>query len=171
MERMKHILEEKRPAKWEEIPDIDLYMDQVLSYMVRQHAGLELDENLTSAMINNYMKRDLLPRARGKKYNREHIAYLTAICLLKQVLSVADTGELLSFQIQQRQEEEVRSFYIKYTEIMDREFKRVSENLPQAADKTTLADAALRLAISSYAQKLACQQLVKALSDQKEPEK
>ena len=119
MEDMKHILEEKRPAKWEEIPDIDLYMDQVLSYMMRQHAGLELDENLTSAMINNCMKKDLLPRARGKKYNREHIAYLTAICLLKQVLSVTDTGELLSSQIQQRQEEEIRSFYTKYTEMMD----------------------------------------------------
>ena len=170
MEDMKHILEEKRPAKWEEIPDIDLYMDQVLSYMMRQHEGLELYENMTSAMINNYMKKDLLPRARGKKYNREHIAYLTAICLLKQVLSVTDTGELLSSQIQQRQEEEIRSFYTKYTEMMDMEFKQVSENLPETADKETLSDAALRLAISSYAQKLACQQLIKALRDQEEPE-
>lgn len=171
MEEMKRILEEKRPAKWEEIPDIDLYMDQVLSYMTRQHAGLELDENLTSAMINNYMKKDLLPRARGKKYNREHIAYLTAICLLKQVLSVADAGELLSSQIRQREEEEVRRFYSKYTAIMDREFKRVSEGLPETADKTTLSDAALRLAISSYAQKLACQQLLKALREREESEK
>lgn len=170
MEDVKHILEEKRPAKWEEIPDIDLYMDQVLSYMTRQHVGLELDENLTSAMINNYIKKDLLPRAKGKKYNREHIAYLTAICLLKQVLSVTDTGDLLSSHIQQREEEEIHSFYSKYTAIMDKEFKQVSENLPETEDKNSLSDAALRLAISSYAQMLACQQLMKALRTQQETE-
>ena len=53
MEIIKKMLEEKRPNNWEDIPDIDLYMDQVLSYMTRQHVGLELDENLTSAMVNN----------------------------------------------------------------------------------------------------------------------
>ena len=67
METIKKVLEEKRPNKWDDIPDIDLYMDQVLSYMPRQHAGLELDENLTAAMVNNYIKKGLLPRAKGEK--------------------------------------------------------------------------------------------------------
>lgn len=168
MERVKHILEEKRPAKWEEIPDIDLYMDQVLSYMSRQHAGLETGENLTSAMINNYIKKDLLPRAKGKKYNREHIAYLTAICLLKQVLSVADTGRLLSAQIEERSEEEIRSFYNKYIQAMDEEFKKVSEDFCVSQDKKALSDTALRLAVSSYAQKLACQQILEFLEESEE---
>lgn len=168
MERVKHILEEKRPAKWEEIPDIDLYMDQILSYMARQHVGLELDENLTSAMINNYIKKDLLPRAKGKKYNREHIVYLTAICLLKQVLSVTDTGKLLKTQIEERSQEEIRGFYDKYTKAMDEEFKKVSEDFGQSQDKQALSDTALRLAISSYAQKLACQQILELLSKEED---
>ncbi len=168
MEGIKYILEEKRPAKWEEIPDIDLYMDQILSYMIRQHAGLEIDESLTSAMVNNYIKKDLLPRTKGKKYSREHIAYLTAICLLKQVLSVADTGKLLKNQVEERSEEEIHSFYNKYIEIMDEEFKNVSEHFSISQDKQVLSDAALRLAISSYAQKLACQQILKALEEAEE---
>lgn len=170
MERVKHILEEKRPAKWEEIPDIDLYMDQVLSYMTRQHAGLEIEENLTSAMINNYIKKDLLPRAKGKKYNRAHIVYLTAICLLKQVLSVADTGKLLKAQIKERSEEEISSFYNKYTQAMDEEFKKVSEDFCASQDKQILSDTALRLAISSYAQKLACEQILRFLDESEEKE-
>ena len=73
-------LENSRPESWDKIPDIDLYMDQVIGYMKRQHIGLECEgeETLTPAMINNYMKSSLLPRAHGKKYDREHIGYLTA---------------------------------------------------------------------------------------------
>ena len=162
MEMIKKVLEEKRPNKWEDIPDIDLYMDQVLSYMPRQHAGLELDENLTAAMVNNYIKKGLLPRAKGKKYNRQHIAYLTAICLLKQVLSVTDTGELLKARIE---DGEVRDFYEGYIEVMDEEFKKVSASLKETRDKAQLSEAALRLAVSSYAQKLACEQMLKELEE------
>ena len=162
METIKKVLEEKRPNKWDDIPDIDLYMDQVLSYMPRQHAGLELDENLTAAMVNNYIKKGLLPRAKGKKYNREHIAYLTAICLLKQVLSVTDTGELLKARIE---DGEVRDFYERYIQVMDEEFKKVSASLEETKDKAQLSEAALRLAVSSYAQKLACEQMLKELGE------
>lgn len=165
MDKLKEILEEKRPEKWENIPDIDLYMDQVLSYMTRQHVGLELDETLTAAMVNNYMKKDLLPRAKGKKYDRQHIAYLTAICLLKQVLSVDQTGEMMEKQIPQRSEEEAAGFYEKYTEILDQEFRKVSEKVREAEGKEELADQALRLAVSSYAEKLACQELLKKLGE------
>lgn len=168
MEQVKYILEQKRPVRWEEIPDIDLYMDQVLSYMTRQHAGLELNESLTAAMINNYMKKDLLPRANGKKYNRDHVVYLTAICLLKQVLSVADTGCLLKAQIRERSQEEIQNFYRKYTEMMDEEFNSVARQVrlsDETPDKETLSDTALRLAISSYAQKLACEQILGSLKE------
>lgn len=165
MDKLKEILEEKRPEKWENIPDIDLYMDQVLSYMTRQHVGLELDETLTAAMVNNYMKKDLLPRAKGKKYDRQHIAYLTAICLLKQVLSVDQTGELMGKQISQRSEGEAEAFYEKYTEMLDQEFRKVSEKVKAAEGKEELVDQALRLAVSSYAEKIACQEILKKLGE------
>lgn len=64
---IKKILSEERPANWEEIPDIDLYMDQIVGYMKRQHIGLKVNENLTGAMVNNYVKQKVMPKANGKK--------------------------------------------------------------------------------------------------------
>ena len=63
-------LRENRPAEWEQIPDIDLYKDQLTEYLKRQHIGfvLGMEEPLTSAMINNYIKVGVLPRAKGKRY-------------------------------------------------------------------------------------------------------
>lgn len=150
------------PEDWEQIPDIDLYMDQVISYMGRQHIGLAPsgDENLTSAMINNYIKSGLLPRAKGKRYSREHIGYLTAICLLKQVLSVSETGVLLKNQMEHR---DIEDFYRNYRETLGRTFGEIAEVIDPDADEAQLAQQALQLAVSSYGQMLACKEILKAL--------
>ena len=88
LSELKHILETQRPADWEKLPDISLYMDQVIAYLPRQQIRFGEGEEMTSAMVNNYIKDGLLPRAEGKRYNRTHLAYRTAISALKQVLSV-----------------------------------------------------------------------------------
>ncbi len=157
------MFKENRPEPWNNIPDIDLYMDQILSYMTRQHLGLEVNENLTSSMVNNYTKQGLMPRAKGKRYNREHIAYLTAICLLKQVVSVSDTKTLLDYQIK---DSEIRRFYEKYTQILDEELINVDNLIRTTTSKKSIADLALKLAISSYAHKLACECLIDSLKEE-----
>ncbi|MFA6809219.1 MAG: DUF1836 domain-containing protein [Eubacteriales bacterium] len=169
IKELKENIEQSRPNEWKTIPDIDLYMDQVINYMPRQHIGLEGDETLTAAMINNYIKSELLPRAHRKKYKREHIAYLTAICLMKQVLSVGDTGLLLKEQLENNTIEE---FYNKYVNTVDEEFKRVSKDIDAECSKEELVQMALRLVVSSYAQKHACESILKILGTMgEEPEK
>ena len=93
LEELKNRLEQQRPAPWEALPDLNLYMDQVIGYMPRQLIRYGEEEWLTSAMVNNYIKDGLLPRAEGKRYSRTHLAYLTAICALKQALA-ATAGRL-----------------------------------------------------------------------------
>lgn len=91
------LLAEKPPA-WEQLPDISLYMDQVVSYLERQLGGLFASENersITPSMINNYVKAKIVPRAESKKYNQEHIALLLSVFTLKRALSVQDLGALL----------------------------------------------------------------------------
>ena len=154
---LKRSLKEDRPAKWEQIPDIELYMDQVLNFMRKQHIGLEGDETLTASMVNNYIKKGLLPRAHRKKYKKEHVAYLTAICLFKKVLSVSDTDKLLKDQLDGQ---EIEDFYKKYGKEIDREFAAVSDLIHLDMDREELSDMILKLAISSYAQKLACERLL-----------
>ena len=83
LEQLRRELEEKRPLAWDALQDIPLYMDQVLTYMDRQLIKADGSDSLTSAMVNNYTKSGLVPRAAGKKYSRDHLAYLTAICILK----------------------------------------------------------------------------------------
>ena len=98
LQELKNRMENQRPAPWEALPDLSLYMDQVIGYMPRQLIQYGEGERLTSAMVNNYIKDGLMPRAEGKRYARPHLAYLTAICALKQVLPVKDAGLLVAAQ-------------------------------------------------------------------------
>lgn len=155
---LKRSLKEDRPSSWESIPDMELYMDQILNLMKQQQLGLDEDGKLTASMVNNYIKKGIMPRAKGKKYKRSHVAYLTAICLFKQILSVTETDGLIKDQLE---DQEIEDFYKKLIRTIDNEFTRVSDSLHGDMDREELSDTILKLAISSYAQKLACQQLLK----------
>ena len=96
LEELRDRMERQRPVAWESFPDIGLYMDQVISYLPRQLVHYGEGDLLTSAMVNNYIKDGLLPRAEGKRYSKPHLGYLTAICVLKQVLSVKEISRLLT---------------------------------------------------------------------------
>ncbi|MFQ7398940.1 MAG: DUF1836 domain-containing protein, partial [Neglectibacter sp.] len=84
---------------WNELPTIPLYMDQVIFYLGENLRFFERDGQsslLTSSMINNYVKTGVLPHPEKKKYRREHLAALLAVCMLKQVLSIQDIKTLLA---------------------------------------------------------------------------
>ncbi|HEY9053598.1 MAG TPA: DUF1836 domain-containing protein [Rectinemataceae bacterium] len=92
------VLECKTTADWAQLPDLGLYMDQVITYLERQ---LDIfvkpggESSMTPSMINNYVKAKIVPRAEGKKYRQEHIALLLAVFTLKRVLSMQDLVLLL----------------------------------------------------------------------------
>lgn len=83
----------------DEIPNIDLYMDQVTTFM-NQHLAdskrYEEDKILTKTMINNYAKNHLLPPPVKKKYSREHVLVLIFIYYFKNLLSIKDIDTLLA---------------------------------------------------------------------------
>lgn len=81
------------------IPDIDLYMDQVTTFMdsnLARSKRNEADKILTKTMINNYAKNDLLPPPLKKKYSKEHLLVLVFIYYLKNILSINDIQTLLA---------------------------------------------------------------------------
>ena len=85
--------------KTEEIPNIDLYMDQVTTFMEEHLAASKRhseDKILTKTMINNYAKNHLLPPPVKKKYSREHLLLLTFIYYFKNILSINDIQVLLA---------------------------------------------------------------------------
>lgn len=164
LQELTQILEDINPNSWDSIPDIDLYIDQVLDYMKRQHPGLNLNESLTSSMVNNYAKQGLIPRAKGKKYNRDHIACLTIICLLKQITSVADTKLLLQDVLKG---DDYQSLYENYIDLFDDEADKLhtvlSEEAANGNDNSNIHKVIIKLAITSYLYKFACQYLITSL--------
>ena len=90
-----------RPVDWEQIPDLGLYMDQVITFITRMYEplyGEDIHGYLSPSMINNYVKSKLIPRPTGKKYSREQIALLTMIVALKQTSSMEDIRRMLTLQ-------------------------------------------------------------------------
>ena len=81
-----------RLPRWEELPDIDLYMDQVLR-LTEKHLSVLGIKPVTAAMINNYVKLKLLPAPIGKKYTRQHVAFIFAIAILKDVFEIIQIRE------------------------------------------------------------------------------
>lgn len=161
-------LRTQRPVAWEQLPDFALYMDQVLSYMDRQVIRFDEDDGLTSAMVNNYTKSGLVPRAAGKKYNREHLAYLTAICVLKRVMSTRDMDLLIKQELQG--ERSVADGYAAFCESLDKALNITADEMELYLDESTLADAAIHFALLSYAAGVASNRYVSLLRQQQEAE-
>ncbi len=85
-------------VKSEDIPHIDLYMDQVTSFIEKELESTKRypeDKILTKTMINNYAKNNLLPPPVKKKYSKEHLIILTIIYYFKNILSIGDIEKLL----------------------------------------------------------------------------
>ena len=83
----------------DEIPNIDLYMDQITTFMddhLKSSKRFEDDKILTKTMINNYSKNNLLPPSEKKKYSPEHMVLLLFIYYFKNILSISDIQKMLN---------------------------------------------------------------------------
>ena len=158
---LKSRMEQERPAPWDKLPDIALYMDQIISFMPRQLIHFDDSEALTSAMVNNYIKDGLVPRAEGKRYSPIHLGYLTAVCALKKVLSVKDTGKLIAAGKEITDSPE--RLYGYFCRALDHALEDTANTLDENTPRDELAKLALDLAMRSYANQLACARILDLL--------
>ena len=117
LRRWERYLNRFRLPAWEEIPDIGLYMEQVVT-LLREYLDylppeLKEEEAVTAAAINNYVRTRGMPGPQKKRYYRVHLAYLIMICTLKQGLSISLVQKLLPVGLPP---EEVRRIYSRYAE-------------------------------------------------------
>lgn len=85
--------------KPDEIPNIELYMDQLTTFMDTQLAGTKRtpeDKIMTKTMINNYTKNKLLPPPERKKYSKDHLLMMIFIYYFKTIMSISDLQEILN---------------------------------------------------------------------------
>lgn len=86
-----------RCPRFQELPDIGLYLEQVLTLVNGALAPIQ-SEPLTGAMISNYVKNKAIPAPVKKKYYREHLVYLIVTCLMKQVFTVQQIARFFEIQ-------------------------------------------------------------------------
>ena len=178
--------------EYKELPNIELYMEQVLKYINTTLDCLTLNQEkmLTSFMVNNYVKAKMIDLPVKKRYSKEQIGYLMAICLMKSTFSMADMSLLLEldnhvsadkgrlYAFWARMENSILSetakktlFHVDSTARHYASQKTKNKKKAEEDARATLGLIALRLAIQSQANKLISDSIISALRDDMHGEK
>lgn len=85
---------------WDDLPTFDLHMDQVLELVNDYLSVFKLTDDplITKSMVHNYVKLEMIPKPENKRYNRKHLAYLIAIIMLKNVISIPEIKTGIIYQ-------------------------------------------------------------------------
>ena len=137
---------------WEQIPDLGLYMDQVMTFTQRQLAPLFADAErvFTPPMVNNYVKMGLISRPVDKKYGREQLAQLLMVCVLKQSASAEEMKRLLELP----ESGDARALYEAFCMTQNEIFLELSAVLPFPNPVTcALRASSYRLLLSAVMEK------------------
>ena len=114
MTRWAEGLEQFDLPDWDSLPQLDLYMDQVILLLTRYLTPIDRDAEekfVTASIINNYVRMRVIPPPVKKRYSRIHLAYLVVICTLKQSLSISCIQRLLP---EEHSEEAARQLYTEF---------------------------------------------------------
>ncbi len=162
---LEHVYDELgryRPVPWEQIPDLGLYMDQVITFITRAYEPLYGESTkgyLSAPMINNYVKNKLIPRPTGKKYSRLQIAMLFMIVALKRVCTMEDIREMLRVE----DEEGVQRLYALFC-------IRQEESIRNMLEMRSELSPALDCAIFSSSYRAGCECMLHSAPDDPEEE-
>lgn len=174
----KYITEFHLPT-WDELPDFELYMDQVISLVGRFLDLLPRDGTgesvITPSTINNYVRMKIMPAPVKKKYTRIHLAYLIIICSLKQSLSISVVSRIIPMNISDDAVKEIYDrFVLRHRSISVLCAEQVKQSAAGVFDESSTDDLPVKnlvmdSAIYSNLYKLLTEKLV-ALEIRPEPE-
>ncbi len=118
--------------EWEDFPDLELYMDQMIVLLNRYLAFGEDGEekNVTASMINNYVKMRIMPPPVKKKYGRAHLAYLVVICSLKDALGISAIQKIFPSEMEG---ELLRERYNAFVKNQRKAYHFVADNIDSVA--------------------------------------
>ncbi len=158
----------RRLPRWVELPDLELYMDQVLGLVARSlepFPGFD-EKGLTAAMVNNYVKLGALPPPVKKRYRREHVARLIILCLMKSSFPISAIARLLEGVQTRHSPEEVYSIFCERFEAAVAE----TAAAPDEAGDSPYA-AVLRAALRAQAERALALRMFGAAFPEREAEK
>lgn len=155
------------PPEYGALPEIDLYMDQVIGYLNKLLCNVCRSDDgapLTPSMINNYVKGGYVARPVQKKYSRDRIAMLYMLCCVKQNLTISEAAALLDG-------DDTEALYERFCALQTKTLQSVAIDaaLPDSADENELRMTALRLVLHSAAERLLAEEIIASLSKSEEP--
>ena len=161
-------IQQYRLPRWEELPDIELYMDQVITLIERYLTPLvgEHDSKvITPAMINNYVKLNIMPKPIKKRYERTHLAYLIVITILKQVILITEVKEGIFLQSKLCSIPEAYNIFCDMQEKALSEMAEIytsayAQKQPQPFERVALDSMGLYMACTSFAGKIFTEKII-----------
>lgn len=167
--------------RWESFPDIELYMDQVVAVMEKalllyNKSGEEESKLITPSIINNYVKLKVIPAPNKKRYNREHLAYLVMICILKQTLAISSIVKIIRSNLESKTISELYNEFcniyenvIPFVNIGEPFFEGYEQNSVEAFEsEDDMNGFILKSAILSTAGKFVCEEMLSAMNVEKD---
>ncbi len=159
--------------KWNELPELPLYMDQVMMYLESKLEPLNIEDEenvITPCMINNYVKGDVVPNPKQKKYGKEHLSKILITCAMKQVLSISDIRTL--FKLLEQYDEQDENIYSSFQSIQASSMSNiVNETLSQLENENNSKDlekqmiySALKLVIEAEVKKIIANKILEQFS-------
>ncbi|WP_100012911.1 DUF1836 domain-containing protein [Lentibacillus sediminis] len=143
----------------EDIPDLDLYMDQVIQLFEKTFADTKRNDEekvLTKTMINNYAKGKLFFPVQNKKYTKDHLIFISMIYQMKGALSINDVKTTLN-QLNTKMTDEafdLQRLYQTYLELAETSVQMVTENIKERQEEVSEQVAKLDDPDSKYLQQL-----------------
>ena len=121
---------------WEELPEIELYLDQVLLYVnqVTQSTLGPNDKGLTASMVNHYVKHGHVAKPIKKKYNAAQVARLIVITSLKTVFEISEIAKTL--EILRTDAESQKTYYNDFVACMNGQFPQEAPQVILSACQT-----------------------------------
>ncbi len=140
--------------RWDELPDIELYVDQVVSYIEMHLSDLDVAQEgrlITASMINNYVKMKLIPAPVKKRYGVRQLARLIVVCSLKHDFSIAELSSMMNMVLSRFQN---RVAYDMFCGEMEGCIRHVILGEAMPLPGPTSEEAIVRAVLTAFANKL-----------------
>ena len=153
------------------LPQMNFYMDQVITYLEDNLKVFELNDKLiTSSMVNNYVKGNIIPAPVNKKYSKVQLTYLLEICSLKNVLSLNEIMTIINYS-------SYKDVYTYYKDIQDDLVNNISGSIKKSITKIKkdnedeeLKKLAMELALKANIYKTLSEKIITMLDEKKQEE-
>lgn len=158
-------LKKTQLVQWNDLPQMDLYVDQVVSFINDRTVGLNVSP-LTKSMINNYVKKGIIMAPVKKKYSAYQVAMLFVVALLKNIYSIDNIKQAVDLM---SVDNYPKVLYNRFIELFNARLR--GENAPQHSVLTEINEYMMQLVVDTLIHRIMSAQLLKAMSDNEEPVK